>query len=176
MMHPRPGRSPALYPNLYAWYVLAATLDIVVTHSILLHFGGSEVNALAASLIDRFGVIGMVALKYSTLIAVIAICEFIGRRKVALGRRLAVGAITLSALPVGVGLLQIAAWGGASGTNANLHASTNLVHLPDGSVLLPPPVSRTARRPAPFIESADGSAPTDPPPGSPVPTMLLTSW
>lgn len=103
-------RRGVLYPNLYAWYILAATLDIIVTHQILHHFKGSEVNKLADALIQRYGVVGMVGLKYGSAVVVLLICEFVGRRRWQLGRRLAILAIIISAFPVGIGLLQIKAW------------------------------------------------------------------
>ena len=103
-------RRAVLYPDLYAWYILAATLDIIVTHQILHEFQGSEVNKLADALIQRFGVAGMIGLKYSSIVIVLAVCEFVGRRHDRLGRRLAIAAICISAFPVGVGLLQIWAW------------------------------------------------------------------
>lgn len=106
----RPPRGSVLYPNHYAWYVLAATLDIIVTHQILEQFNGTEVNRLADALITRFGVLGMIGLKYSSIVLVVLICEYIGRRHERLGRRVALAAIIISALPVGLGLLQIWAW------------------------------------------------------------------
>ncbi|MCC6320305.1 MAG: hypothetical protein IT438_02585 [Phycisphaerales bacterium] len=105
-----PSRPAVLYPQLYAWYILAATLDVVVTHAILHHFGGEELNRIADALIRRFGVAGMIGLKYSSIILVISICEFVGQRNLRLGRRLAVLAVGLSALPVGVGLLKTWQW------------------------------------------------------------------
>ena len=102
-------RQQVLYPNHYAWYILAATLDIVVTHQVLHRYKGSEINQLADALIHRYGLLGMVGLKYSSIVLVVLICEFVGRRSLRLGRRLAVAAILLSAFPVGIGLLQIAA-------------------------------------------------------------------
>lgn len=103
-------RRGVLYPDLYAWYILAATLDIIVTHQILHEFQGSEVNRLADVLIQRYGVAGMIGLKYSSIVIVLALCEFVGRRHHRLGKRLAIAAICISAFPVGVGLLQIWAW------------------------------------------------------------------
>lgn len=103
-------RRAVLYPNLYAWYILAATLDVIVTHQILHHFQGTEVNKLADSLISRFGVAGMIGLKYASIIVVVLVCEFVGRRRYRLGRGLAIAAVCISSAPVGVGLLQLWAW------------------------------------------------------------------
>lgn len=100
----------ALYPNHYAWYVLAGTLDVLVTFVIVSYLGGGEANALARRILERHGWMGMVALKYSTVLVVLLVCEFVGRRHANVGRRLAVTAVILSALPVGLGLLQAWAW------------------------------------------------------------------
>lgn len=98
------------YPDLYAWYILAGTLDILVTWVIVEHLKGGEANELARRLLERYGWAGMVALKYSTIVLVVAICEAVGRRRATLGKRLAIGAIVISGLPVGLGLMQVWAW------------------------------------------------------------------
>jgi len=99
-----------LYPNHYAWFILASTLDILVTHTILHYFGGWEVNAVAQGLIERFGVWGLVGLKYSSVIFVILVCEIQGKRNRARGAMLATAAVVIAAMPVGIGLMQIWAW------------------------------------------------------------------
>lgn len=100
----------ALYPDHYAWYILASSLDIMLTYLIIWGLGGREVNAIAQKFIDALGHWGLILLKFSTVLLVIAICEVIGRRKFVLGRRLAVAAICISALPVGAAILQFMAW------------------------------------------------------------------
>lgn len=100
----------ALYPNHYAWYVLAGTLDILVTYIIVMHLGGGEANAMARRILERHGWPGMVALKYGTVLVVLLVCEIVGRRSERTGKFLAVTAVVLSSLPVGLGLLQVWAW------------------------------------------------------------------
>jgi len=100
----------ALYPNHYAWYILASSLDIMMTYLIIWGLGGREVNAIAQKFIDALGHWGLILLKFSTVLLVIAICEFVGRRKFAWGRRLAITAICTSALPVGAAIVQFLAW------------------------------------------------------------------
>lgn len=108
-----PGLGRAvLYPDAYAWYVLASSLDIMVTHTILHHFDGREVNLLAARLIERFGHWGLIGLKFASVIVVVLVCEFVGRARPGLGRGLVILAVVLGAFPVGIGLLQLAAWVG----------------------------------------------------------------
>lgn len=101
------GTRALRYQDHYAWYLLAASLDVMVTTAIIEHFDGWEANKIAAYLIERFGLWGLVGLKYSTVIFVILMCEYIGRRNAAKGRRLATLAILVSALPVGLGLIQV---------------------------------------------------------------------
>jgi hypothetical protein len=105
----RIGRA-VLYPDAYAWYILASALDIMVTHTILYHFDGREVNALAAELVERFGHWGLIGLKFASVIVVVAVCETVGRTRPRVGLGLAVAAIVVGALPVGIGLLQLAVW------------------------------------------------------------------
>lgn len=107
---PRALRDRTLYPDHYVWYVFAATLDIVVTYVIVWGLGGREVNRIASSLLERFDHWGLIGLKFASVILVVFICEAVGRKNVGWGRRLVVAAVVLSALPVGVGILQVLAW------------------------------------------------------------------
>lgn len=100
----------ALYPNHYAWYVFAGTLDILVTYVIVMYLGGGEANQLARHVLNRHGWPGMIVLKYATVLVVLLVCEFVGRKSAKTGRRLALAAVVLSSLPVGLGLLQVWAW------------------------------------------------------------------
>lgn len=112
----RPGRAfcvlfrNALYPDQYAWYVLASSLDIMLTYVIVWKLGGREVNAIAQHFINALGHWGLILLKFATIILVVAICEVVGRANRASGRRLAIAAICISALPVGAAILQFLAW------------------------------------------------------------------
>jgi hypothetical protein len=113
----RPKRS-VLYPNAYVWFVFLAALDVVLTYLILhpvLFFRdfdmtesrGSEVNALANWIIERWDVPGMVVFKFALVVIVIVLCEIIGRRKDQTGRRLAEWAIALTVIPVALALIQM---------------------------------------------------------------------
>jgi|SoiMethySBSTD1v2_1073268.scaffolds.fasta_scaffold925160_2 hypothetical protein len=97
-----------LYPDAYAWYVLASALDVMITVTVLVHFGAREVNTFAQWTIDLSGTWGLIALKFISVIVVVAICEHIGRKKMHLGRMLAIGAIFVSLLPVTAALSQVA--------------------------------------------------------------------
>lgn len=104
----RVGRRAVLYPNAYVWYVFAGCLDLMLTNTVMVYFGAREVNALAARTIDRFGFAGLIALKFSTVVLVLVVCEVVGRRKVEVGRRLSEWAVALSSVPVVVTLAQVA--------------------------------------------------------------------
>ncbi len=110
-----------LYPERYVWYVLTAVLDIVVTVTVLVHYGAKEVNSIAQASIELFGTWGLVGLKFLTLVIVVAICEYVGRKHDRLGRILATIAVILSLMPVlaatsqvfwlwGHGSLQYTTW------------------------------------------------------------------
>lgn len=106
-----PQRSPrlhALHPNLYCWFLLFSSLDIMLTHTILGRFGafgGRELNSIADYVIKAAGLWGAIGLKFITCVIAIGIVEFIGRRRPALGGRMAVLMLILGILPVAWELL-----------------------------------------------------------------------
>jgi uncharacterized membrane protein len=100
-------RRPVLYPDRYAWYVLASALDIMVTVSVLVHLGAREVNSFAQWSIERFGTWGLIGLKFLSVVLVVSICEHVGRRRPRAGAALATAAIFLSLIPVAAALAQV---------------------------------------------------------------------
>lgn len=96
-----------LFPDHYCWYLLVCSLDLMLTNTILHHFGGVEVNGLAAGIIEAGGFWGLIAFKMTTAILVIAICEHIGRVRIATARRVAEWAIAISAVPSVLSLTQL---------------------------------------------------------------------
>jgi len=103
-------RRAVLYPDGYAWYVLASALDIIVTVTVLKYLGFREVNSFAQKSIDYFGTWGLIGLKFLSVIVVVFICEYIGRRNQRTGRKLVAVAIVLSLFPVLFAIAQII-WG-----------------------------------------------------------------
>jgi hypothetical protein len=101
-------RRPVLFPDRYAWYVLASSLDIMVTVTVLVHLGAREVNTFAQWSIEHFGTWGLIGLKFLSVILVVMICEYIGRRSRRTGAALATAAIFLSLIPVAAALTQVA--------------------------------------------------------------------
>lgn len=100
--------SPMLYENHYTWFVFVSALDVMLTW-VILHAGGREANHLAAAVLERFGLEGLVVFKFALVILVIAICEIVGRRNLATGRRLAAWAVALTCIPL---LVAVALLGG----------------------------------------------------------------
>ena len=96
-----------LYPRLYPWYALMALLDVLVT-AVVLEVGGYEANGLAARILEFAGILGLLAFKLASVVLVISICEVVGRRKETTARRLAEWAVAITAIPVAVGLVQLA--------------------------------------------------------------------
>lgn len=101
------GLPAVLFPNTYAWFVLVATLDLVVTNTVINYLGAREVNALAQWIIDHFNWWGLIGFKFLTVILVVGICEHIGRRKPRLGGAIARIAVMISAFPVIAAAAQI---------------------------------------------------------------------
>ncbi len=102
------GKVHVLYPDRYVWYVFVSALDIILTVTVLVHLGMREANTFAQWSIDHFGTWGLIGLKFLSVIVVVMICEFIGRRDVRRGGRLAYIAIGLSLIPITAAIVQIA--------------------------------------------------------------------
>lgn len=96
----------ALYPQYYVWYVFLSALDVLLTW-VILHLDGREANVLADWIIRRHNLPGVVAFKFTLVVAVVLVCEFVGRRNRRAGRKLARWMIVLSAFPVVVGTVQL---------------------------------------------------------------------
>ena len=95
-----------LYPKQYKWFVLFSAADLVLTWFIL-QLGGTEVNAIADTIIATGGLRAIVIFKFSLTVAVILICEVIGRRRPRKGRNLALAAVAIAALPVVLSIAQL---------------------------------------------------------------------
>ena len=98
--------STPLYPNTYVWFVLASALDVMLT-SVILHLGGGEANGVARWVIERYDIVGMSIFKFTLVILVILICQWVGLRNRAKGRRLAEWAVALTFVPVVFSLVLI---------------------------------------------------------------------
>jgi hypothetical protein len=91
-----------LFPGSYLAFVLLAAADIACTWTILLR-GGWEVNALANWVIEAGGLPGTIAFKFGIVLAVVAICEYVGLRRWGTAQKLARSAVGITAFPVAVG-------------------------------------------------------------------------
>lgn len=94
------------YPRHYVWVLALAALDIIVT-TLVLSVGGQELNALARWAIEHAGVIGMVAIKATTLSIVLCICEYMGRHRPRVGLRIAELALIANSIAVACGLVYL---------------------------------------------------------------------
>lgn len=102
----RPWDIRVLYPHTYVWYVYVSALDVMFT-AVLLHFGGSEVNALANWVLHHWNLPGMILFKFVLVSFVICICEVVGRRRYILGRNLGHWAVGITCIPVLLAMLQL---------------------------------------------------------------------
>lgn len=88
------------YPNAYAWLLLLSALDVMLTW-VLLHFPeGYEANPIAAAVIDRWGLEGMVVYKFVLITVFILICEGVGSLRDTTGRALSRISLLIAAVPV----------------------------------------------------------------------------
>lgn len=92
-------REPVHHLGMYGWYLLLASLDVLLTWVILRH-GGYEANALAAWVIERSGMRGATFFKFATVAFVLVMCEVIARRDQQAAKLVAGSAIALNLLPV----------------------------------------------------------------------------
>ncbi len=95
-----------LYPNCYVWLLFLSSLDIMFT-SIILQFGGSEVNPLVNWVLTHGGLVGVVGYKFLLIAFVMWACEVIGRRRDEAGRRLAEWSVAITLIPVYLALAQL---------------------------------------------------------------------
>lgn len=102
---------PILYPRIYPWYLLMASLDVMLTW-VVLKMGGIELNAVAAWFIDQHDVRGMIFLKFATVFFVLLACERIGRERNDVGRRLATFAVLINMIPVVMAASQLSIYFG----------------------------------------------------------------
>ena len=100
--------SPVRYGGFYPWYILLASLDIILTW-VVLSMGGQEVNGVAQWALGLGGLSGMIALKFATVTVVVVICETIGLRNERAGRRMAQWSVALSTVPIVVAIVEITA-------------------------------------------------------------------
>jgi hypothetical protein len=99
-------KQSVLYPNQYTWLIFFSALDVMLTWVVLFR-GGFEANTIAARVIERFGLPGLVGFKFALVLLVIVICELVGRRNPTAGRRLAVAGIALTCVPVAISFLLL---------------------------------------------------------------------
>ena len=99
-------RRHVLYPTQYAWYVLASSLDLIMTNTVMNYFGAREVNTIADKAIQLFGFWGLIGLKFATVVVVVGICEFVGMRRPSTGKKVAEWAVAISAVPVVLAIVQ----------------------------------------------------------------------
>lgn len=98
---------PVMYPTLHRWFVALAALDVLLTE-VILTLGGIEINPLAASVHQAGAITAMAFFKFATVAVVLLSCEYVGRRSLITGRRIASCAVTLNCIAVGAGASQIA--------------------------------------------------------------------
>lgn len=96
-----------LYEPHYLWFIFVSSLDLMMTW-VILYLGGREVNPLAKHVLDTFGMNGMVVYKMALVVLVIILCEWVGRKSLHAGRRLATAGVAVTCIPVVLSFLLLA--------------------------------------------------------------------
>lgn len=99
----------ARYPNEYVWFVFVSAMDIFMT-TIVLHFGGREVNPIAQFVLTNFGLRGLAAFKFVLVLIVIAACQIVGGKRYRTGKVLVRGAVIVTAIPMILAFVQLFSW------------------------------------------------------------------
>lgn len=97
---------PILYEEPLKWFLLLSCLDIFFTW-IVLHMGGSEVNWLANYILTHGDLYGLVAFKFTMVVIIILLCDFVGRRNDIRGRFIAKAAVIITSFPVILASMQL---------------------------------------------------------------------
>jgi hypothetical protein len=100
-----------LYREFHTWLLVLGTLDIVLTSAVL-RVGGVETNMIANAALAWGGIPAMIALKAAGLLTVLGICEYVGRVRPDLGRRVLNCAVALNTAPVALGAVILAIYAG----------------------------------------------------------------
>lgn len=88
------------YQNAYVWLVFVSALDIILTWLVLYVWQGHEVNPMASAIIETWGFGWAILFKFGMMLFAVIACEVIGRRNDRAGRRLAIAAVIINAIPV----------------------------------------------------------------------------
>ncbi|MCG8509410.1 MAG: DUF5658 family protein [Rhodospirillales bacterium] len=88
-----------LFPDAYCWFILVASMDVMLTW-LVLSLGGTEVNPIADRILATTGHWGMVGFKLGITLLVIELCQIVGDRDKRKGSRLAWTAVGISAIPI----------------------------------------------------------------------------
>lgn len=93
----------------YAWLVVIAIFDAMCT-SIILHPGGYEANPLAAAVIHRGGILGMVIYRVAIVVTILilVLCEWLWKGSPAHVRMAILTSLIISVSPEAIGLAQFA--------------------------------------------------------------------
>ncbi len=99
-------REPILFPRMYWAYIALAAMDVLLT-TLILSTGGAELNAVGRAAFAWAGITGATMLKFTTVVVVLLICEYTGRLREETGRLIAYAAVSISIVPVTVGLIEV---------------------------------------------------------------------
>ena len=99
-------RRPMLIQSEYVWFVFFSALDVLLTWAIFAA-DGTEMNPIAALVIDLWDLPGAIVFKFGLTLFVIIACEIIAGHRYRTALRLARLAVVVSAFPVCYSLMLL---------------------------------------------------------------------
>ena len=95
------GQPHLLYPNLYLCFVALSMIDLMLTCEVLsVAPGARELNPIAAAMVLKYDLFGLIAYKAPMTVLNIALIETVGRLRQQTGFRLAVAAVVITTFPI----------------------------------------------------------------------------
>ncbi|MEM6392102.1 MAG: DUF5658 family protein [Planctomycetota bacterium] len=90
---------PVCFPHAYTWIVFLSAMDVLFT-KVVLALGGREVNPVAETVINGYGLPGTLLFKFTLVVGFLLICEYVGRQSESTGRFMSRTGLVIAAFPI----------------------------------------------------------------------------
>ncbi|MEM6552125.1 MAG: DUF5658 family protein [Planctomycetota bacterium] len=90
---------PVSFPHAYTWIVFLSAMDVMFT-KVVLALGGREVNPLAETVINGFGLTGTLLFKFALVTGFLLICEYVAQQSESTGRFMSRTGLVIAAFPI----------------------------------------------------------------------------
>ncbi|MEM1211072.1 MAG: DUF5658 family protein [Planctomycetota bacterium] len=90
---------PVRFPHAYTWIVFLSAMDVMLT-KVVLAMGGREVNPIAETVINGFGLPGTLLFKFTLVIGFLLICEYVAQQSESTARFMSRTGLVIAAFPI----------------------------------------------------------------------------